>query len=134
MFEALSLEQQETIKAGGVERGFTGDMVYMSLGKPSAIEAGTEQGTPVEVWSYRNYRPGVYGKRKAGGASNMPESKGAGVFQSLPSEGGSHGDVSLMDNYDRRGSNSPSPPDEGPIFTLRILFVGGKVISTKLVP
>ncbi|MDB6127037.1 MAG: hypothetical protein JWM35_933 [Verrucomicrobia bacterium] len=134
VFESLSLDQQELIKVGSVERGFNGDMVYMALGKPSAIEAGSEHGTAVEVWSYRNYRPGVYGKRKGGGPSNTPESKGTMVFQSLPSEGGAHGDVSLMDNYDRRGSGTPSPPDDGPIFTLRILFVGGKVVSTKLVP
>ena len=134
VFQSLTPGEQETIKTGGVEREFTPDMVYLALGKPSRVETGSEKGVPVEVWSYNNYRPSIYGKHRGAGAANMPESKGTMVFRSLPSEGGSQGDVSLMASSEQRGPGTPSAPDDGPIFTLKILFLGGKVATTKLVP
>ncbi|MDB6167817.1 MAG: hypothetical protein JWM88_681 [Verrucomicrobia bacterium] len=133
--QSLTPAQKEAIETGGVEKGFSAEMVYLALGKPSRVEAGTEGGVPVEVWSYRNYRPGFYGRhspRREG--ANLPESHGSAVFQSLPSEGGAKIDTSLIKPPGSSGPNSPNLPYDPPVFTLKVRLLAGKVVATRLEP
>ena len=77
-FQALSPAQQEKIRAGDVEVGYTQEMVRMALGAPDrSYTRTTDQGT-VEVWAYRSKAPAVsfgFGVAGGGGGSGM----GAGI-------------------------------------------------------
>lgn len=55
VFAALSPDEQAIIKAGEVEVGFTTDMVYLALGKPSKEETKDTTGGPVTLWTYTRY-------------------------------------------------------------------------------
>jgi len=57
VYAALSTEQQHAIKTGAVDIGFTADMVYLSLGKPSKIEIKESADGPVTVWTYTRFYP-----------------------------------------------------------------------------
>lgn len=55
VFSALSPARQEQIKEGSVDFGFTQDMVYIALGKPSRVE-NSANGRDV-TWVFPNYYP-----------------------------------------------------------------------------
>lgn len=56
-YAALAPEQQQAIQAGTVAVGYTTDMIYLSLGKPSKIETKTTDDGPVTVWTYTRFYP-----------------------------------------------------------------------------
>jgi hypothetical protein len=130
-FAALRPEQQEAVRYGEIGNGFTADMVYIALGKPSLVEAGDEGALHAEVWTYRNYVPGSDRPRlKRKGGAMAPMSKGLGVFSSLPSDASAHGD---MVNPPRSSGGGGDSAAESGAVTLRILFQNGIVaaISTR---
>ncbi len=53
VFARLTPMQQEQIKHGGIEPGYTQDMVYMALGKPTSIS--TYANGRDTTWVYKNY-------------------------------------------------------------------------------
>jgi hypothetical protein len=57
VFSTLTEAQKKSIEAGAIEVGYTPDMVYMALGKPSSRETRNAPQGPVEMWTYRNYYP-----------------------------------------------------------------------------
>jgi hypothetical protein len=57
VYNALPPEQQEMIRQGEIEVGFTADMVYLSLGKPSKVQTKDTADGPVTVWTYSKYFP-----------------------------------------------------------------------------
>ncbi|MCB1105023.1 MAG: hypothetical protein H7A44_04025 [Opitutaceae bacterium] len=56
-YAALAPEQQQAIQAGAVDIGYTTDMVYLALGKPSKIETKETADGPVTVWTYTRFYP-----------------------------------------------------------------------------
>jgi hypothetical protein len=59
VFATLTSEQQTTIREGTIELGYTADMVYMALGKPSKVKAQDDAEGRVEMWTYNNFYPTV---------------------------------------------------------------------------
>lgn len=53
-FSRLTPAVQKHLENGNVEKGYTDDMVYIALGKPSKIENRESPDGPVQVWIYKN--------------------------------------------------------------------------------
>ncbi|MDB6095035.1 MAG: hypothetical protein JWM32_2597 [Verrucomicrobia bacterium] len=66
-FASATPEQQQTMKEGWLNYGFTPNMVYIALGKPDEIKTTEHK---EKIWVYRNYEAtapsGVLGKPKIG--------------------------------------------------------------------
>lgn len=127
LFAQLTPEQKKNIEEGAIEYGYTTDMVYMALGKPSKVrEKAAPEGT-VLMWTFNNYFPSV------------------AVSQLSLNDPGRHGyragQVSSMSprNSVSISSTVPSGPEPGvdslsdiPSETLHVLFLDGKVFQIKL--
>ncbi|MBK8857960.1 MAG: hypothetical protein IPN11_09905 [Opitutaceae bacterium] len=126
VFAQLTPEQKKNIEEGGIEYGYTTDMVYMALGKPSKVrEKAAPEGT-VLMWTFNNYFPTVTVAKLS---LNDPSRKyRAGQVSSMAPRNS----VSLS-------STVPSGPEPGvdslgdiPSETLHVLFLDGKVFQIKL--
>jgi hypothetical protein len=127
IFAQLTPEQKKNIEEGAIEMGYTTDMVYMALGKPSKVrEKNAPEGT-VLMWTFHNYFPTVAVSKLV---LNDPSRHGYRAGQVSP-------------NAPRNGvsisSTVPSGPEPGvdsladiPSETLHVLFLDGKVFQIKL--
>ena len=59
VFAALTPEQQQTIQEGAIELGYTADMVYLALGKPSKVRSRDDPEGRVDMWTYNHFYPSV---------------------------------------------------------------------------
>lgn len=57
VFAQLTPEEQENIRQGVVELGYTADMVYMALGKPTRVETKDTPDGPIGLWTFDKYYP-----------------------------------------------------------------------------
>lgn len=53
VFARLTPRQQDQVQHGGIEPGYTVDMVYIALGQPTAINTSADGRDT--VWIYKNY-------------------------------------------------------------------------------
>jgi len=60
VFAALPPEQQQDIRKGYVQIGYTAEMVYMALGQPSKVKVKDTTQGKVGVWIYHNFYPEGY--------------------------------------------------------------------------
>lgn len=126
---ALPADTQKKLEDGVVEVGYTADMVYVALGRPSKVSVTTDG--RVGIWTYANYLPSeavsstpFYALR--GGYRGRP------AFRDGPSSAGAK-DGGAMGNISR-GNPSGGPaglnwpiPDVTPV-TLHVLFAKGRVV------
>lgn len=66
VFNQLSPADQAKILQGIIAVGFTPDMVYMALGKPTEIRERTEEGSQETLWVYSTYYDHYEGTVHAG--------------------------------------------------------------------
>jgi hypothetical protein len=126
VFAQLTPKQKKNIEEGVIEHGYTTDMVYMALGKPSKVrEKAAPEGT-VLMWTFNNYFPTVAVARLS---LNDPSRKYRSA-QISPNAPGNPVSIS---------STKPSGPEPGvdslgdiPSETLHVLFFDGKVFQIKL--
>lgn len=126
VFAQLTPDQQKNIEQGAIEVGYTMDMVYMALGRPSKVkEKAAPEGTVV-MWTFNNYFPTVAVARLA---MNDPSRKYRAPQVSPNTPGNS---VSIS-------STRPSGPEPGvdslgdiPSETLHVLFLEGRVFQIAL--
>ena len=126
VFAQLTPEQKKNIEDGAIEYGYTTDMVYMALGKPSKVrEKAAPEGT-VLMWTFNNYFPTVTVAKLS---LNDPSRRyrAGQVYANVPGNS-----VSLS-------STKPTGPEPGvdslgeiPSETLHVLFLDGKVFQIKL--
>ena len=126
VFAQLTPEQKKNIEEGAIEYGYTTDMVYMALGKPSKVkEKAAPEGT-VLMWTFNNYYPTVAVSQLA---MNDPSRhyKAGQLSANAP-----RNETSLS-------STKPVGPEPGvdsladiPSETLHVLFLEGKVFQIKL--
>lgn len=57
VYATLAQEQQQMIQSGGLDVGYSPDMVYLAFGKPSRIETKNGADGPVTVWTYTRFYP-----------------------------------------------------------------------------
>ncbi len=126
IYAELTPEQKKNIEEGMIEVGYTMDMVYMALGRPSKVrEKAAPEGTVV-MWTFNNYFPTVAVSRLS---MNDPSRKyrGPQVSPNAP-----RNSVSIS-------STRPSGPEPGvdslgdiPSETLHVIFHEGRVIKIAL--
>ncbi len=132
VFAQLTPEQKKNIEEGAIEYGYTTDMVYMALGKPSKVrEKAAPEGT-VLMWTYNNYYPSVAVSQLA---LNDPSRKykPAQLSTNYPNTGPGGSTAASI------SSTKPAGPEPGvdslgsiPSETLHVLFLDGKVFQIKL--
>ena len=66
VFSTLSAEQQEKIRKGIVEIGYTPDMVYMAMGAPSEKRSKATRDGKRTTWIYNTYYEDWVGRTFAG--------------------------------------------------------------------
>lgn len=132
VFAALTPEQQNTIREGAIELGYTADMVYMALGKPSKVKAQDDPEGRVEMWTYRNFYPSVAVIQLA---MNDPGRKyrAAPLTSNHPNEGPGGTTAPSI------SSTKPTGPEPGidtlaevPSDTLHVLLLNGRAFQLKL--
>jgi hypothetical protein len=131
VFAQLTPDQKKNIEEGAIEYGYTTDMVYMALGKPTKVkEKAAPEGT-VLMWTFNNYYPTVAVSQLA---MNAPGRKYREPTMSAntPDSGSNVKSPGLS-------STKPSGPEPGvdsladiPSETLHVLFLEGKVFQIKL--
>lgn len=52
VFNALPAKQQELVRDGKIDEGFSREAVVLAWGRPDAIERGTERGKKLETWTW----------------------------------------------------------------------------------
>lgn len=132
VFTTLTPEQQATIREGAIELGYTADMVYMALGKPSKVKAQDDPEGRVEMWTYRNFYPSVAVTQLA---MNNPGRKyrAAALSTNYPNTGPGGTSAGSL------SSTKPTGPEPGidtladvPSDTLHVLLLNGQVFELKL--
>jgi len=133
VYAQLSPEQKKNIEEGAIEHGYTTDMVYMALGKPTkSREKAAPEGTVV-MWTYNNYYPTVTASAVT---LNNPSRlrlnyQTSSLFPNRnPTVGPQPANIS---------GTKPTGPEAGidnlpdvPSETLHVLFLDGKVFQIKL--
>lgn len=126
VFATLTPEQKKNIEEGAIEHGYTTDMVYMALGRPSKTREKASPDGTVLMWTFNNYFPTVAVSRLS---MNDPSRKYR-PGQVSPNTPGNPVSIS---------STKPSGPEPGvdsladvPSETLHVLFLDGKVFQIKL--
>lgn len=121
VFQDLTPKEQKQILAGKVKVGFTPDMVYLALGKPSAVNHVNVSGAATEEWVYDRY---------IGDSSRLV----TGVVTSVPT----YLPIEVYAIRARPGSNRANYGDgfrtgsDEVVYTLQIRFSAGKVAWMKL--
>lgn len=74
VFSALNATEQAMIREGEIDVGFTTDMVYLALGKPSTIQTLESANGPLTLWVYQRYvvPQGMATVFSTGGGMNQP--------------------------------------------------------------
>ena len=124
----LSDAVKDKVLNGVVEEGYTSDMVYIAVGKPSEVAAGEEQGRHVEVWSYKNFTPISYVPPRGKGGFGQSKSLGAWGNASLPSGPSVKGDEVATP---RTSGGMGGAMVESSVCTLRLLLADGKVVAVR---
>lgn len=127
VFAQLTPEQKKNIEEGAIEYGYTTDMVYLALGKPSKVKEKTAPEGTVLMWTFNNYFPTVAVSQLA---LNDPSRHGYRSGQTYANVPGNSVSIS---------STAPTGPEPGvdslaeiPSETLHVLFLDGKVFQIKL--
>jgi hypothetical protein len=134
VYSTLTPAEQLQIQNGGIEPGFSQDMVYMSLGKPTRVSSSADG--KETTWTYLNYYPPSRTPQanarlsRTGGdararnatsteAPNVSTGAGPGSSSSLSSTAASGNEPSL---------NIPDMPSA----TLHVVFTEGKLTDMSL--
>ena len=132
VYATLKPWQKKYVDTGVVAKGFTEDMVYMSIGNPST-KTPTDGG---ELWVFKNYYPSVaadQNKRMLNTETAMDHSLSGG----MQTQGGA---PTTSSRSGQSISNTGGPqggslePADLQAYTLYVTFRGGVVVGMKLDP
>jgi hypothetical protein len=148
VYAALKPWEKKYIDKGTIATGFTPDMVYIAMGKPSKVESKDLPEGHVDMWTYTRVYPDLSSLRGFTSAPFTPES----AFQTMPattqSAAGSNpnaiGGSSIPRGMDRGGGESISKtggpqggsmePAAPPSYTIQVIFTDGKTSKMSAVP
>ena len=133
IFGRLTARQQENVRDGLIEGGYTADMVYIALGRPS--ETTPAYDGRGELWTYRNFYP----SRRWAGQSlyRRAGTSEAVVTGSIRGAMGAVGDVrdpNAGGGYGEGVSRAGTPDSDVTSATLRVWFQNGRVVRFELQP
>lgn len=139
VYRMLTSDQQQRIVAGEIGNGFTPDMVYMALGKPSVVETVSDTGGAVEKWTYRNFYPServaqesLYRRPSptsdSGTSGSVAALAGAGNVTDASSQGG------YVESSGRATGSGGSGQADVSAATMEVWFRRGRVMKFQLTP
>lgn len=133
VFRGLSARQQENLRDGLIEGGYTTDMVYIALGRPSTVVPAYDgQG---ELWTYQNFYPS---RRWTGQAlyrrAGATEPALSGSIRGAMGTVGDVRDPNAGGGYGEGVSRAGTPDSDVTAATLRVWFRGGRVVRFELQP
>lgn len=123
-FTSLTPEQKSNLEDGMILPGYTADMAYIALGKPSSIATKQRGDITVEMWTYSKFYPS--GKL----AKILTEYSRARNPNLLRETNTNAAHVSSLGTATSRG-NELSLPDL-PVYNLYVFFHEGKIVDIKL--
>ncbi|MCX6945598.1 MAG: hypothetical protein NT173_12725 [Opitutales bacterium] len=127
VFDNLAPWQQRDIQDGVVGIGYSTDMVYMAIGKPSKIVT-TANGQET-VWTYNNYYPSNVQSK----AQMVINNTAGGHYASgVESSSSPRSNKSLSDTGTRGTAQASLDVPDLPSDTLYVIFREGQVYQTKL--
>lgn len=143
VFNALTPEQQDIIRHSAIDAGFTTDMVYIALGKPSRIHTQQSPQGPLTVWTYSRFYPtgafnGVAVSYEQGLNTTTTGTPGfnptaAGRFGiSSPESAAAVTNTSSNNAPTTNGPTMAPEPADLPADTLFVYFYQGQVVNAKL--
>lgn len=133
-YATLSHREKHFIAKGRIAVGFTPDMVYMAMGRPSKVKPVTISGEAAELWIYDNYYPPVdaFHMRYSDFGPELP-------YQPAPSVNGSGQPAGLGPSP--ASIATTGPPQGGSMepanlrsFTIWVLFQNGQVVRLMGAP
>lgn len=141
VFGQLDPATQKHILNGNVERGYTKDMVYIAIGKPSKVEMRKSQDGDVEIWVYKNMV-----LPQSGGFKGITYNTNfqLGTSENLGAAGGISGARSSMTGYSPKSGtqinnevnqtamDSATELPDLPTGTLYLFFFGDHVFKMTL--
>jgi hypothetical protein len=131
VFNQLEPWQQRDIQNGVVGIGFSTDMVYMALGKPSKIVTSADGHDT--IWTYNNYYPT---SAQMHSQVTITNTSGAGYTGRVDSPNGgsamTSGGKSLSATGTRGTTNTSLDVADMPADTLYVTFRDGQVFQTQL--
>ena len=126
VFNSLMAWQQKDIQEGIVDLGFSTDMVYMALGKPSKVV--TSANGQETIWTYANYYPPST-QPHAQAANSNPG--GANYTSGVESASSPRSGKSLSDTNPKGYSSTSLDVPDMPSDTLYVTFREGQVTATR---
>lgn len=126
LFNSLEPWQQRDIQSGLVNPGFSTDMVYMALGKPSKIVT-TADGQET-IWTYSNYYPPVAQYQAQASADNS----GGKYYGTVDSSSSPRNPASLSATGQKGTAQTSLDVPDLPADTLYVTFRNGQVTRTQL--
>ena len=127
VFNTLAPWQQRDIKNGIVGVGYSTDMVYIALGKPSKIV--TSANGQETVWTYNNYFPPTATYHSQTSLANPGSTNSS---RSVESANAPRSTKSLSDTSSKGYAQSQLDVPDLPSDTLYVTFRDGQVYRTKL--
>ena len=132
VFATLSPEQKKNIEGGAIEIGYSNDMVYMALGKPTKIKAQDGPEGKLEMWTYNNYIPTIAASEVS---FNNPNTKYSPMMNSpnMPSHGGQPAGTGSPSLFATGGGPQGSLSlADLPVETLHVVLFKDRVIKIAL--
>ena len=144
-YAAARTWQKSFIDKGVVAEGFTPDLVYVAMGKPSRIETKELPQGHAEMWIYSQYYPNVdaiHGFRHADFSTESAYQPQRSLTQTKAGEGIYANDLGAQQvpmGMDKNGGESmfkAGGPQGGSMepadlrsYTIKVLFASGKVVQ-----
>ncbi|MBI5769477.1 MAG: hypothetical protein HZA93_17005 [Verrucomicrobia bacterium] len=129
LFRSLDAFSQNLIENGLVNYGFTPELVYMALGKPSRVSSTATPEGPTETWIYKNF---LYASANAAkfGVNNPGTKQQPGPMLSSSAPGG----PSLTSTKTSPVQPTVSDMSDTPIATLFLELREGRVVTVRIEP
>lgn len=137
LFAQLDPVVQQGIQHGRIGVGFTPEMVYLALGRPTTIETAADGSDT--VWTYFSYNTpeGSFMLDSKGGTHNPTNSVGLlidGSFQTVAGKADlDNGEVKVPDELTRRKTAMEMVQDDSPRQDLKVRFADGKAVACEIV-
>jgi len=127
VFNNLAPWQQQDIQNGIINVGYSTDMVYMALGKPSKIV--TSANGEETIWTYNNYFPPT---AQSAPRSNLQNPGGSNYASSVESSSAPRNNQSLSATGIKGTAQTSLEVPDLPSDTLHVTFRNGQVSDYKL--
>lgn len=127
VFNNLEPWQQRDIQNGIVNVGYSTDMVYMALGKPSKIV--TSANGEETIWTYNNYYPPT---AQSAPQMNIDSRGGSNYASQVESPNSPRGKSGIADTGTKGTAQTSLDVPDLPSDTLFVTFRNGQVFQTQL--